>query len=152
MQTIQYHSNPSLCPTTKVKEAEVEWSHDDLQDLLDLTPKKDVLFIIGDWNANVGSQKIPGITGKFDLGVQNEAGQRLTRILPRELTGHSKHSLPTAQKMTLQMNMTRLSILIRLITFFAVEDGKALYSEQKQDQMITVIQIMNSLLPNSDLN
>ena len=95
-KTIQYHSNPSLCPTTKVKEAEAEWSYDDLQDLLELTPKKDVLFIIGDWNANVGSQKIPGVTGKFDLGVQNEAGQRLTRILPRELTGHSKHSLPTA--------------------------------------------------------
>ena len=57
--------------------AEVEWFYDDLQDLLELTPKKDVLFIIGDWNAKVGSQETPGITGKFSLGVQNEAGQRL---------------------------------------------------------------------------
>ena len=79
-QTIQYHSNPSLCPTTNAKEAEVEWFYEDLQDLLQLTPKKDVLLIIGDWNAKVGSQEIPGVTGKFGLGVQNEAGQRLTEF------------------------------------------------------------------------
>ena len=59
------------------EEAEVEWFYEDLQDLLELTPKKDVLFIIGDWNAIVGSQEIPEVTGKFGLGVQNEAGQRL---------------------------------------------------------------------------
>ena len=62
---------------TNVEEAEVERFYEDLQDLLELTPKKDVLFIVGDWNAKVGSQEIPGITGKFGLGVQNEAGQRL---------------------------------------------------------------------------
>ena len=61
-------------PTTNAKEAEVEWLYEDLQDFLGLTPKKDVLFIIGDWNAKVGSQEIPGITGKFGLGVQNEEG------------------------------------------------------------------------------
>ena len=67
-------------PTTDAKEAEVEWLCEDLQDLLELTPKKKkkVLFIIGNWNAKVGSQEIPGVTGKFGLGVQNEAGQRLT--------------------------------------------------------------------------
>ena len=59
------------------KEAEVERFYEDLQDLLELTPKRDVLFIIGDWNAKVGSQETPGVTGKFGLGVQNEAGQRL---------------------------------------------------------------------------
>ena len=59
-------------PTTNVKEVDVEWFYEDLQDLLELTPKKDVLFIIGDWNAKVGSQEIPGVTGKFGLGVQNE--------------------------------------------------------------------------------
>ena len=59
------------------EQVEVEWFHEDLQDLLELTPKKDVLFLIGDWNAKVESQEIPGITGKFGLGVQNEAGQRL---------------------------------------------------------------------------
>ena len=61
-------------PTSNAEEAEVEGFYEDLQDLLELTPKKDVLFIIGDWNAKVGSQEIPGITGKFSLGVQNEAG------------------------------------------------------------------------------
>ena len=64
-------------PTSNTEEAEVEWFCEDLQDLLELTPKKDVLFIIGDWNAKVGSQEIPGVTGKFGLGIQYEAGQRL---------------------------------------------------------------------------
>ena len=67
-------------PTTNAEEAEVEWLYEDLQDLLELTPKKDVLFIIEDWHAKVGSQEIPGVTGKFGLGVQNEAGQRLTEF------------------------------------------------------------------------
>ena len=64
-------------PTSNAEEAEYEWSYEDLQDLLKLTPKKDVLFIIGDWNAKVGSQETPGVTGKFGLGIQNEARQRL---------------------------------------------------------------------------
>ena len=67
-------------PTSSAEEAEVERFYEDLQDLLELTPKKDVLFILGDWNAKVGSQEIPGITGKFGLGVQNEARQRLTEF------------------------------------------------------------------------
>ena len=64
-------------PTSNAEEAEVEWFYENLQDLLELTPKRDVLFIIEDWNAKVESQEIPGVTGKFGLGVQNEAGQRL---------------------------------------------------------------------------
>ena len=72
--------NQVYAPNTKAKEAEVEWFYEDLQDLLELTPKKDVLFIIGDWNAKVGSQEIPGVTGKFGLGLQNEAGQTLTEF------------------------------------------------------------------------
>ena len=67
-------------PNSNAEEAEVEQFYKDLQDLLELTPKKEVLFIIGDWNAKVGSQEIPEIAGKFDLGVQNEAGQRLTEF------------------------------------------------------------------------
>ena len=63
--------------TSNAEEVEVEWFYEDLQDLLELTPQKYVLFIIGDWNAKVGSQETPGVTGKFGLGVQNEAGQRL---------------------------------------------------------------------------
>ena len=64
-------------PSTNAEEAEVERFCEDLQDLLELTPKKDILFIIGDWNAKVGSQETPGVTGTFGLGMQNEAGQRL---------------------------------------------------------------------------
>ena len=64
-------------PTSNTEEAEVEWFYEDLQDLLELTPKKDVLFIIEYWNAKVGSQETPGVTGKFGLGVRNEAEQRL---------------------------------------------------------------------------
>ena len=67
-------------PTTKAEEAEADSFYEDLQDLLELTPKRDVLFITGGWNAKVGSQEIPGVTGKFDLGVQNGAGQRLTEF------------------------------------------------------------------------
>ena len=93
-------------PTSNTDEAEVEWFYEDLQDLLELTPQKDVLCIIGDWNAKVGSQETPGVTGKFGLGVRNEAGQRLYRVLPREHTGHSKHPLPTTQEKTLHMDIT----------------------------------------------
>ena len=67
----------AYAPTSNGEEAEVEWFYEDHPDLLELIPKKDVLVIIGDWNAKVGSQETPGVTGKFGLGVQNEAGQRL---------------------------------------------------------------------------
>ena len=81
-------------PTSNAEEAEVEWFYEDLQDLLELTPPKDILFIIRDWDAKVGSQEIPGVTGKSGLGVQNEAGQR-PRVLSREHASHSKHGFPT---------------------------------------------------------
>ena len=70
----------AYAPTSNAEEAEVEQFYEDLQDLLELTPKEDVLFIIGDWNAKVGSQETPEVMGKFGLGVQNEAGQRLTEF------------------------------------------------------------------------
>ena len=70
-------------PATNAEEAEVEWFYDDLQDLLELTPKRDVLFIIGNWNAKARSQEIPGVTGKFSIRVQNEAGKRLTNFAKR---------------------------------------------------------------------
>ena len=97
-------------PTSNAEEAEVEQFYEDLQDLLELTPKKGVLFIIEDWNAKVGSQETPGVTGKFGLGVRNEAGKRLYRVLPREHTGHSKHPLPTTQEKTLHLDISRWSI------------------------------------------
>ena len=84
-QTIQYHGNPSLCPDQYAEEAEVEWFYEDLQDLLELTPKKDVLFIMWDWNAKVGSQEIPEVTDKFDLGIQNATGQRLIEFCQENL-------------------------------------------------------------------
>ena len=89
-------------PCFYTKEAEVEQFYEDLPDL-ELTPKKDVLFIVGDWKAKVGNQELPGVTGKFGLGVQNEAGQRIT-VLLRE------RPLPTTQEMTLHMDITRWSI------------------------------------------
>ena len=67
-------------PTSNTEEDKVEWFYEDLKDLLELTPKQDVLFIIGDWNDKIGSQETPGVTGKFGLGVQNEAGERLTEF------------------------------------------------------------------------
>ena len=76
------------------EEAEVEWFYEDLQGLLDLTPKKDVHFIIGDWNAKVGSQEIPGVMGKFGWSTEQSRAKANT-VLPRECTGHSKHPLPT---------------------------------------------------------
>ena len=95
-------------PMSNAEEAEVEQFYEDLQDLLELTPKKDVLFILRDWNAKVGSQETPGVTGKFGLGIQNEAGQT-NRVLPRKYTFHCKHPLPTRQKKTLHMDFTRWS-------------------------------------------
>ena len=89
-------------PTSNSEEAEVEWFYEDLQDLLELTPKKDVLFIRGDWNTNVGIQETPGVTGKFDLGIQNEAGQRViefcqenTLVIASTLFQHHKRRLYT---------------------------------------------------------
>ena len=91
--TVQKHQFfKAYDPTSNTEEA--ERFYEDLKELLELTPKKDVLYIIGDWNAEVGSQETPGVTGKFGFGVQNEAGQRLIRVLPRERTGHvTDHAL-----------------------------------------------------------
>ena len=84
MISVRFQGNPFsitviqvYAPISNAEEAEVERFYEDLQDLLELTPKRDVLFIIGDWNAKVGSQETPGVTGEFGLGIQNEAGQRL---------------------------------------------------------------------------
>ena len=136
--------------TSNAEEAEVEQFYEDLQDFLEITPKKHVLFIIGDWNTKVGSQEIPGVTGKFGLGIWNEAGQRLIRVLPREHTGHSKHPLPTTQEKTLHTDVTRWSILKSDWLYSLQPKMEKLYT--KQDQELTVAQIMNSLLQNSDLN
>ena len=131
MTSVSFQDKPFNIPviqasalTSNAEKAEVEWFYEDLQDLLELT-LKDVLFIIGDWNAEVGSQETPGVTGKVGLGVQNEEGQRLID-LPRECTSHSKHPVPTTQE--------KYSTHRQKIDYiFAAKHGEALYSKQKQN-------------------
>ena len=137
-------------PTSNAEEAEVEQFYEDPQDLLELTPKKDVLFIIGDWNAKEGSQKTPGVTGKFGLGVRNEAGQRLIEFCQENALVIANTLFQHRREDSTHGHHQMVNTKIRLIIFFAAKDGEALYSQQKQDQELTVAQIMNSLLPNSD--
>ena len=134
-----------------LKKLKLNGSNEDPQDLLELTSPKDVLFIIGDWNAKVGSQETPGVTNEFGLGIQNEAGQRLivfcqenTLVIANTLFKQNKRRLYT---WTSPGGHTK----IRLIIFFAAKDGEALYSQQKQLEA-DHCSIRNSLLPNSDLN
>ena len=128
------HSNiteiQAYAPTGNVDEAEVQQFNEDLQNLLEVALKKDVLFIRGDWNAKVGSQDIPQVTRKFGLGVQNETGQRLPEfcqenalVIANTLFQHynSKHG-----------HHQMVNIEIKLIIFFAAKDGKAPYSQQKK--------------------
>ena len=97
-------------PTSNAEEAEAEWFYEDLQDLLELTPKKDVLFIIGDWNAKLRSQETPGVTGKFGLGIRNEAGQRLIEFC-QENALVITNTLFQQHKRRLYMDITRWSTL-----------------------------------------
>ena len=136
-------------PTSNAEEAEVELFCEDLQDLLELTPKEFVLFIIGNCNAKVRSQEIPGVTDKFGLEVQNEARQKHIEfceenavVIANTLFKQDKRRLYTWTSPDSQHQ----------IIFFAAKGGKALHSQQKQDWELTVVQIMSSLLPNSDLN
>ena len=151
-QTIQYYSNLSLFPTNNAEEAEVERFYEDLQDLLELTPKKDVLFIIGDWNAKVGSQEAPEVTGKFGLGVQNEAGQRLIEFWEENALVIQTSSSNNTREVSTHGHHQTVSTKIRLIMFFTVRDGEALYSQQKQYLELTVAQIISSSLQNSGSN
>ena len=96
--------------TSNAEEAEDEQFYEDLQDLLELTPKKDILYIVGDWNAKVGSQETPGVTGKFGLGLQNETGQRLMEFC-QENTLVIANTLFQQHKRRLHMDITRQSTL-----------------------------------------
>ena len=117
--------------TSNAEEAEVVQFYEDLRDLLELTPQKDVLFIIGDWNAKVGNQETPQVTGNFGLGVQNEVGQRLVEFC-------QENALVTANTPS-QQPKTQLYIWtspddqyeVRWIIFFEAKDEEALYSQQK---------------------
>ena len=136
---------------SNAEEAEVEWFYEDLQELLELTPKKDVLFIIGDWNAKVISQETPGVTGKFGLGVQNEARQRLIEFCQENARSFQTRCCSNTREDSTHGHHQMDNTKIRLIIFFAAKDGEALYSQQKQDQKqdreLTVTQIMKFLIP-----
>ena len=135
-------------PTSNAEEAEAERLYEDLQDFLEWTPKKDVLFIIGDWNAKVGSQETPGVTGKFGLGIRNEVGQRLIEFCQENALVIANTLFQQHQRRLYTWTSPDGQHQNRLIIFFAAKDGEALYSLQKQDRELTVAQVMNSLLPN----
>ena len=146
---IQVHA-----PTSNAEEVEVEWFYEDLQDLLELTCKKDVLFIIGDWNAKVGCQEIPGVTGKFGLGVQNEARKRLTEffqentlVIANTLFQQHKRRLYTWTSLDGQYQNQTDYILCSRRWRSSIQSAK-----KKKDWELTVAKIMNTILPNSDLN
>ena len=109
-------------------------------------------FIIGDWNAKVGSQETPGVTGKFGLGIRNEAGQRLIEFCQENALVVAITLFHNTREDSTHGHHQMVNTEIRLIIFFAAKDDEALYSQQQQNQELTVAQIMNSLLPNSDLN
>ena len=138
-------------PTSNAEEAEVEWFYEDLQDLLEVTPKKDVL-IIGDWNAKVGSQETPGVTGKFGLGMQNEAGQRLIEFC--------QENILVIANTLFQQHMRRLYTWTspdgqhrnHIDYILCSQRWRSSIQAAKKDWELTVAQIMYSLLPNSDLS
>ena len=118
----------AYAPTSNTEEANIEWFYEDLQDLLKLTPKKDVPFFIGDWNAKVGSEETPEVTGKFGLGVRNEAGQKLIEfcqenalVIANTLFQHTREDSTHGHHQTVNTE-------IRLIIFCAAEDREALQS------------------------
>ena len=135
-------------PNINTEEGEVERFYEDLQDLPEITPpKKGVLFIIGDWNTKVGSKETHGVTDKFDLGVQNKAGQRLIEFCQENtlvITNLSSNNTREDSTHGQHQNMTDYIL--------CSQRWKTLCSQHKQDWELTVVQIMNSLLTNSDLN
>jgi len=113
-------------PASNAEVAEVEQFYEDLQDLLELTPQKDVLYIIGDWNAKVGGQETPGVTGKFGLRVQIEAGQRLIEFCQGNALVIANTSSNNKREDSTHGHHQMIDTEIRLIIFFAAKDGEAL--------------------------
>ena len=136
--------------TSNAEEAKVEWFYEDSWELLELTTKKDVLFLIGDWNAKIGSQETPGVTGNFGLGVQNKAGQRLIEFC-------QENALVIAN--TLFQNTREDSTWTspdgqhwnQIDYILCSQRWRSSIQSAKQDRKLTVAQILNSILPNSDL-
>ena len=126
--------------------------YEDLHDLLELSPKKDVLFIIRDWNAKVGSQEIPRVTAKFGHGVQNEARQRLIEFCQENALVITNILFQEHERGLCMWTSSDGQYQNQIDYILCSQNGDAVYSQQKQDWELTVAQIMNSLLPNSDLN
>ena len=137
-------------PTSNTEEAEVEQFYEGLQDLLEVTQKRCPFHYRV---LECKSRKSRNTWSNRQIWLWNTEWSRAktNRVLPRKCTGHSKHPLPITQEIT-HGHHQMVNTEIRLITFYAAKDGEALYSQQKQDQELTVAQIMNSLLPNSDSN
>ena len=149
-----HHSSPSLCPTTNAKEADIEQFYEEIQELLQWIPKNDVHFIVGDWNAKVGSQEAPGVNRHDWPWSTNWSRAKTNRVLPREHTGHRKHRLPTAQEMTLQWTSKddQCQIPDQIDYILGSWRWRNPIQPEKQDWELTVAQNMNSSLQNSDLN
>ena len=124
MQSQKRQNDLCSSPTSKAEETEVERFYEDLQDILELTPKKDVLFIIGDWNSKVGSQETPGVTGIFGLGMWNEAGQRLIEFCQENVLVIANTLFQQHKEDSTHGHHQMVNTEIRLIIFFAAKDGK----------------------------
>ena len=139
MISVCFHGKPFsitviqvYAPTSNAEEAEVERFYVDLQDLLELILNKDVLFIIGDWNAKVGSQETLGVTGKFGLGIWNEAGQRLIEFCEENALVIANASSNNTREESTHGHHQMVNTEIRLVIFFAAKDREALYSQQNK--------------------
>ena len=139
-------------PTTKAEKAEVEWFYEALQDLLELTPEKNVIFIIGDCNAKVESQENTWSNRQIWPWSTEWSRAKANRVLPRESTGHCKPIFQQHKKWLYTWTSPDGQYHNEIDCILCTKDGEALYSQQKQDRELTVAQIMNSLLPNSDWN
>ena len=137
-------------PATNAEEAEVEQFYEDRQDLLELTSNKRCPFHHRGLECKSRKSRNTWSNRPVWPWSTEWSREKANRLLPRERSGHNKHPLPTTQEKTLQRHHQMVNTEIRLVIFFAAKDGEALYSQQKQDQELTVAQTMNSLLPNSD--
>ena len=139
-------------PTSIAEEAEVELSYDYLQALVELTAPKDLFFFIGDSNAKVRSQEIPGVIGKFSLGVQNEAGQRLLEFCQENTLVIANTLFNNTREDSTHGDHQMVNTEIRLFILIATKDEDTLYGQRKQAPELTMAQIISSLLQNSDLH
>ena len=138
-------------PTSNAEETEVEQFYEDLQELLKHTPER-CPFHYGGLECKSRKSRKPGVTGKFGLGIPNEAGQRLIEFCQENTLVIANPFSNNTREDSTHGHHLMVNTKTRLIIFFAAKDGEALYSQQKQDQELTVTQIMSSFLPNSDLN